>query len=185
MNNAAKLLSLLALVAGFSSTAAAEGAFIGGEVGAKRLSFKADASGHEQVMDLGLKAGYDFDNARVYGAYHYNTAGELEDAGEYSINNVVVGADFTPASSSNPNLKGLFGAYAGYSDLDGEADGAILGVRVGGIYNFTKNHELEFGVKGEFANYGKITLGEVNGQEIKAKVKAANFGGFLGYNYKF
>lgn len=104
----------------------------------------------------------------------------------------------------NDKLKGVIGAYVGYSHLNykdhGEAtswvddklmdtgswndktsaNGVVYGVRLGGIYNFNTNNELEFGVKLEQARYGSV---KDDDWDLKPKVN--NYGAYIGYNYKF
>ena len=225
MKKSVKLLSLFAMLAGFSTVAAAEGVFVGGSLDAQASKLKdndcepgEDCSLSGGRMGLGLKAGYDFGQFRVYGQYQHNfKAKETQttteyytfngkqyhsytDDGEYSwtTNDLSVGADYTP--SFTDNFKGLVGGYMGYSKLkykynvvhstnNGQnvkywnggfnANGFQYGLRLGGIYNFNQNNELEFGVKAEQVRYKAKEDGE------SFKFKSNNYGAFVGYNYKF
>ena len=220
MKHTVKWFSLLAVMAGFSSIAAAEGVFVGGSLDAQSSKLKESdcigecASLSGSRMGLGLKAGYDFGQFRVYGQYQHNFKakesetmdfyynGQLtsKDEGDYSwtTNDLTVGADFTPSFSDN--FKGLLGGYLGYSHLKYKynvvhltnngnnvkywnggwnANGFQYGVRLGGIYSFNQNNELEFGVKAEQVRYSADDDGD------SFKFKTTNYGGFVGYNYKF
>lgn len=220
MKHTVKWFSLLAVMAGFSSIATAEGVFVGGSLDAQSSKLKESdcigecASLSGSRMGLGLKAGYDFGQFRVYGQYQHNfKAKESEtmdfyyngqltsrDEGDYSwtTNDLTVGADFTPSFSDN--FKGLLGGYLGYSKLkykydikhydsqgnyrktwadSWNANGFQYGVRLGGIYSFNQNNELEFGVKAEQVRYSADDDGD------SFKFKTTNYGGFVGYNYKF
>ena len=220
MKHTVKWFSLLAVMAGFSSIAAAEGVFVGGSLDAQSSKLKESdcigecASLSGSRMGLGLKVGYDFGQFRVYGQYQHNFKakesetmdfyynGQLtsKDEGDYSwtTNDLTVGADFTPSFSDN--FKGLLGGYLGYSHLKYKynvvhltnngnnvkywnggwnANGFQYGVRLGGIYSFNQNNELEFGVKAEQVRYSADDDGD------SFKFKTTNYGGFVGYNYKF
>ena len=141
MKKSAQLLSLLAVLAGFSTIAAAEGVFVGGALDAQSSKIKAndcdpddDCSLSGGRMGLGLKAGYDFGQFRVYGQYQYNLKAKESGTDTYSTlhgmglisyenpwevnwrsHNLTVGADYTP--SFTENFKGLLGGYMGYSRL--------------------------------------------------------------------
>lgn len=216
MQYTAKLLSLLALCASFSTVAAAEGVFVGGSLDAYHTKYKNtlcdaedDCSFSDSRMGVGLKAGYDFDQFRVYGAYQYSPKSKTfeyeETAGSYKFDyeesvqshDLTIGADYTPSFTNN--FKGLIGGYVGYSRLKVKANGqesvagkitktsesagtngVIYGVRLGGIYSFNQNNELEFGVKAEQAKYKAV-----EGDDWEFKEKTTNYGAFVGYNYKF
>ena len=222
MKHTVKWFSLLAVMAGFSSIAAAEGVFVGGALDAQSSKLKASScqspSGHDldcsdklsgSRMGLGLKAGYDFGQFRVYGQYQHNFKAKETIHETHSFNGKVmsvydeelswktddltVGADFTPSFSDS--FKGLIGGYLGYSHLKYNykdtgtypdsfgfnANGIVYGARLGGIYNFNEHNELEFGVKAEQANYKRHT--DEDGDSFKPKT--TNYGAFVGYNYKF
>ena len=229
MKKSVKLLSLLAMLAGFSTVASAEGVFVGGSLDAQHSKLSAsdcdaddgDCSISGGRMGLGLKSGYDFGQFRVYGAYQYNLKAKEKETEtstfsspngtwsnernyEYAWqnHNLTVGADYTP--SFTDNFKGLVGGYLGYSHLklkekyssvstiNGKVDysysdtdsvtsnGFVYGLRLGGIYSFNQNNELEFGVKAEQARYKRI-----DEDNWDFKPKTTNYGAFVGYNYKF
>ncbi|MBP3220481.1 MAG: porin family protein, partial [Neisseriaceae bacterium] len=205
MKKSAQLLSLLAVLAGFSTIAAAEGVFVGGSLDLQHSKTKntlcdnddGDCSAKDTRLGVGLKAGYDFNQFRVYGAYQYNPKAKdrYQDYGtEYEVtwknHNLTVGADYTP--SFTDNFKGLVGGYLGYSHLtltddevgynEGSAstNGFIYGLRLGGIYSFNEHNELEFGVKAEQAKYKTVS-----DDRWDFKEKNTNYGAFVGYNYKF
>ena len=68
-----------------------------------------------------------------------------------------------------------------YSDTDSvTSNGFVYGLRLGGIYSFNQNNELEFGVKAEQARYKRI-----DEDNWDFKPKTTNYGAFVGYNYKF
>ena len=218
MKKSVKLLSLLAMLAGFSTVASAEGVFVGGSLDAQSSKLKGndcdpdeDCSISGGRMGLGLKSGYDFGQFRVYGQYQHNFKAKEsvstefnyggfvdKDEGEesWTTNDLTVGADYTP--SFTDNFKGLVGGYLGYSRLkykynivhtynngknvkywsgSDNANGFLYGLRLGGIYNFNQNNELEFGVKAEQTRY--------KFKEDSEKFKSTNYGAFVGYNYKF
>ena len=222
MKKSVKLLSLFAMLAGFSTVAAAEGVFVGGSLDAQASKLKASScespNGYDLDcsdklsggrMGLGLKAGYDFGQFRVYGQYQHNfkakeTAYESDsfNGKVYSVydeemswktDDITVGADYTP--SFTDNFKGLVGGYLGYSHLKYtytdkgtypesfgfNSNGIVYGVRLGGMYSFNEHNELEFGVKAEQANYKRHT--DEEGDSFKPKT--TNYGAFVGYNYKF
>ena len=208
MKKSVKLLSLFAMLAGFSTVAAAEGVFVGGNLELQNSKTKNtlcdnddegwDCSLKDTRMGLGLKAGYDFNQFRVYGAYQYNPKAKkrytspsgTEYEATWKNHNLTVGADYTP--SFTDNFKGLVGGYMGYSRLtltdnkvgydDGSAspNGFVYGMRLGGIYSFNEHNELEFGVKAEQAKYKKV-----EDERWYFKEKNTNYGAFVGYNYKF
>ena len=204
MKKSAQLLSLLAVMAGFSTVAAAEGVFVGGSLELQHSKTKntlcdndEDCSLKDGRLGLGLKAGYDFNQFRIYGAYQYNPKAKetYQDYGtEYKAtwkeHNLLAGADYTPAFTDN--FKGLVGGYLGYSRItitddevgydegSASANGFLYGMRFGGIYSFNEHNELEFGVKAEQAKYKKVDDGKWYFKE-----KTTNYGAFVGYNYKF
>ncbi|MBT0611557.1 hypothetical protein [Campylobacter hyointestinalis] len=113
----------------------------------------------------------------------------------WSTHNFLVGADYTPSLSES--FKAVVGAYGGLSvikaksQIDGKITfggltytgngsqsktdtGAIVGLRLGGIYAVDANNEIEFGIKGD---YIKTNVFDID--------KATNYGVYVGYNYKF
>lgn len=197
------LVSKVAL--GLSLTCAlamAEGAFVGFEgdysFGSK-LKVKSD-DGTEKFkkgqLGLGVKAGYDFDIARVYGAYVYDFQAKkpaVDDEGDpftvkWNTHKFIVGADYTPTVAQDFKL--VLGGYTGYSRLKikavlpnetekGSSKGWILGAKIGGEYSLDANNAIEFGLKADRTDYAKISKLEIE------DIKETNVGLYLGYTYKF
>ena len=185
-----------------SAAALAQGAFVGvegdysfgskltvkGDDGSK-IKFKKAQSG------LGLKAGYDFDVARVYGAYIYDFQAKKSLSDEdgtiikWKTHKFIVGADYTPSVAKD--LKLVLGGYTGFSKLKldvfdiydgsekGNATGWILGARVGAEYSINENNAVEFGLKADRTDYGKISKFDM------IDAKETNLGLYMGYTYKF
>ena len=197
------LVSKVAL--GLSLTCAlamAEGAFVSFEwdysFGSK-LKVKSD-DGTEKFkkgqLGLGVKAGYDFDIARVYGAYVYDFQAKkpaVDDEGDpftvkWNTHKFIVGADYTPTVAQDFKL--VLGGYTGYSRLKikavlpnetekGSSKGWILGAKIGGEYSLDANNAIEFGLKADRTDYAKISKLEIE------DIKETNVGLYLGYTYKF
>ena len=185
-----------------SAAALAQGAFVGVEgdysFGSK-LTVKGDDGSKIKFKKaqpgLGLKAGYDFDVARVYGAYIYDfkvkkTANdEDKSVAEWKTHKFIVGADYTPSIAKD--LKLVLGGYTGFSKLKlrgGDAEnpmesastnGWILGARVGAEYSINENNAVEFGLKADRTDYGKISKFDM------VDAKETNVGLYMGYTYKF
>ena len=111
-----------------SAAALAQGAFVGVEgdysFGSKLKVKRGDGSKDsikKAQPGLGIKAGYDFDVARVYGAYIYDfkvkkTANdEDKSVAEWKTHKLIVGADYTPSVAKD--LKLVLGGYTGFSKL--------------------------------------------------------------------
>ena len=162
------------------SFAMAEGAFIGYEGGYSfasnvKLSEANDGARlRKGQFNSGVKAGYDFDSFRAYGAYFYNfqTKKELEDDGE----------KYTIKWNKHSFLAG---AYTGVSRIKFKVDnsdsaqhstGFVLGTKFGAEYLLDQNNILEAGVKADYTFYRKI-------EEVK--VRESNIGLYVGYTYKF
>ena len=126
------LKSVLALsLAG--SFALAQGGFVGVEGGydfSSKLKDNDGLSFKDNRPNLGIKGGYDFDVARVYGGYFYHT--EAKDNFNYTDDGVkhdvsikwtthkfVVGGDYTPAITDNFKL--IAGLYTGISVVNFKA----------------------------------------------------------------
>lgn len=110
----------------------------------------------------------------------------------WKAHDVIVGAEFTP--SLTRNFQVLLGGYTGISFTSGDlkldtvsvnygeihkagsktGTGIVLGGKVGGIYAFNANHEIEFGIKAEYQTSGVSQFDSATSQ-----------GGYIGYNYKF
>ncbi|MEE3744839.1 hypothetical protein [Campylobacter porcelli] len=108
--------------------------------------------------------------------------------------NFLVGINYTPSLSDNFKLS--LGAYTGISFVKGEfsgqaqytsgiytytldnssttGTGALIGLKIGGIYEVVKNNEIEFGVKGDYQTTGIDEFDNI-----------LNYGIYVGYNYKF
>ncbi len=184
-----------------SAAALAQGAFVGVE-GDYSFSSKLKANsdnGTTKVKKaqpgLGLKAGYDFDVARVYGAYIYDFQAKKSLGDEdgtiikWKTHKFIVGADYTPNVAKD--LKLVLGGYTGFSKLKlrgGDAEnpmesastnGWILGARVGAEYSINENNAVEFGLKADRTDYGKISKFDF------VDTKETNIGLYMGYTYKF
>ena len=185
-----------------SAAALAQGAFVGVEgdysFGSK-LTLKGDDGSKIKFKKaqpgLGLRAGYDFDVARVYGAYIYdfkvNKTANDEDksVAEWKTHKFIVGADYTPSLAKD--LKLVLGGYTGFSKLKmdvfdthdgskkGNATGWILGAKVGTEYSINENNAVEFGLKADRTKYRSIAKYD------NAKIKETNVGLYMGYTYKF
>ncbi|WP_103650656.1 outer membrane beta-barrel protein [Campylobacter concisus] len=184
-----------------SAAALAQGAFVGVEGDYSfnsNLIAKSDngkSKAKKAQPGLGLKAGYDFDVARVYGAYIYDfkvkkTANdEDKSVAEWKTHKFIVGADYTPSVAKD--LKLVLGGYTGFSKLKlrgGDAEnpmesastnGWILGARVGAEYSINENNAVEFGIKADRTDYGKISKFDF------VDTKETNVGLYMGYTYKF
>ena len=184
-----------------SAAALAQGAFVGFEGDYSfnsNLTAKSDngkSKAKKAQPGLGIKAGYDFDVARVYGAYIYDfkvkkTANdEDKSVAEWKTHKFIVGANYTPSVAKD--LKLVLGGYTGFSKLKlrgGDAEnpmesastnGWILGARVGAEYSINENNAVEFGLKADRTKYHSIAKYD------NAKIKETNVGLYMGYTYKF
>ena len=184
-----------------SAAALAQGAFVGVEGDYSfnsNLTAKSDngkSKAKKAQPGLGIKAGYDFDVARVFGAYIYDfkvkkTANdEDKSVAEWKTHKFIVGADYTPSVAKD--LKLVLGGYTGFSKLKlrgGDAEnpmesastnGWILGARVGAEYSINENNAVEFGIKADRTDYGKISKFDF------VDTKETNLGLYMGYTYKF
>ena len=61
----------------------------------------------------------------------------------------------------------------------GNATGWILGARVGAEYSINENNAVEFGLKADRTDYGKINKFNL------VYIKETNVGLYMGYTYKF
>lgn len=132
-------VKVLVATALMSSTAAAEGLFVGVEGALLQTQIELNDDYPSTIDDLkdtsvelGLKAGYDFDAFRVWGGYSYRTKGSedvnYKNGGDYlkgefnwQTHNILVGADYTP--SLTDSFKLALGAYTGLSIVKGEFSG--------------------------------------------------------------
>lgn len=184
-----------------SAAALAQGAFVGVEGDysfGSNLTAKSDngkSKAKKAQPGLGLKVGYDFDVARVYGAYIYDFQAKKSLGDEdgtiikWKTHKFIVGADYTPSVAKD--LKLVLGGYTGFSKLKmdvfdthdgsekGNATGWILGARVGAEYSINENNAVEFGIKADRTDYGKISKFDM------IDAKETNIGLYMGYTYKF
>ena len=184
-----------------SAAALAQGAFVGVEGDYSfnsNLTAKSDngkSKAKKAQPGLGIKAGYDFDVARVYGAYIYDFQAKKSLGDEdgtvvkWNTHKFIVGADYTPSVAKD--LKLILGGYTGFSKLKldvfdthdgsekGNATGWILGARVGAEYSINENNAVEFGLKADRTDYGKINKFNL------VDIKETNVGLYMGYTYKF
>ena len=184
-----------------SAAALAQGAFVGFEGDYSfnsNLTAKSDngkSKAKKAQPGLGIKAGYDFDVARVYGAYIYDFQAKKSLGDEdgtiikWKTHKFIVGADYTPSVAKD--LKLILGGYTGFSKLKmdvfdthdgsekGNATGWILGARVGAEYSINENNAVEFGLKADRTDYGKINKFNL------VDIKETNIGLYMGYTYKF
>ena len=133
--------------------------------------------------------------ARVYGAYIYDfkvkkTANdEDKSVAEWKTHKFIVGADYTPSVAKD--LKLVLGGYTGFLKLKlrgGDAEnpmesastnGWILGAKVGAEYSINENNAVEFDLKADRTDYGKINKFNL------VDIKETNIGLYMGYTYKF
>ena len=184
-----------------SAAALAQGAFVGVEGDysfSSNLTAKSDngkSKAKKAQPGLGIKAGYDFDVARVYGAYIYDFQAKKSLGDEdgtiikWKTHKFIVGADYTPSVAKD--LKLVLGGYTGFSKLKikgGDAEtpmenastnGWILGAKVGAKYSINENNAVEFGLKADRTDYGKINKFDL------VDIKETNVGLYMGYTYKF
>ncbi|WP_096026526.1 outer membrane beta-barrel protein [Campylobacter lanienae] len=207
---------VVAATAILSSSAAAQGGFVGVEGVLLQSQVKLDDI-YPSVLDdpkdtsieLGLKAGYDFDVFRVWGGYSYRTKGSEDDNmkdgadfinGEFNwqTHNILVGADYTP--SLTDSFKLTLGAYTGISIVRGEFTGQAQFTTQDsyGTYEFTLSDNSITGVGSIWgAKLGGI-YEVVENNEIEFGIKGdykitdiedydniLNYGVYVGYNYKF
>ena len=184
-----------------SAAALAQGAFVGFEGDYSfnsNLTAKSDngkSKAKKAQPGLGIKAGYDFDVARVYGAYIYDFQAKKSLGDEdgtvvkWNTHKFIVGADYTPSVAKD--IKLILGGYTGFSKLKldvfdthdgsekGNATGWILGARFGAEYSINENNAVEFGLKADRTDYGKINKFNL------VDIKETNVGLYMGYTYKF
>ena len=184
-----------------SAAALAQGAFVGVEgdysfgSNMKAKSNNGTSKAKKAQPGLGIKAGYDFDVARVYSAYIYDFQAKKSLGDEdgtiikWKTHKFIVGADYTPSVAKD--LKLVLGGYTGFSKLKldvfdthdgsekGNTTGWILGARVGAEYSINENNAVEFGLKADRTDYGKISKFNL------VDIKETNVGLYMGYTYKF
>ena len=178
------------------SFAMAEGAFIGYEGGYSfasnvKLSEANDGARlRKGQFNSGVKAGYDFDSFRAYGAYFYSfqTKKQIEDDDDrftvkWKKHSLLAGADYTP--SITEDIKLVLGGYTGVSRLAITRDdvnkkfydtGFVLGAKFGAEYLLDQNNILEAGIKTDYTFYKADDV---------SRVRESNIGLYVGYTYKF
>ena len=178
------------------SFAMAEGAFIGYEGGYSfasnvKLSEANDGARlRKGQFNSGIKAGYDFDNFRAYGAYFYSfqTKKQIEDDDDrftvkWKKHSLLAGVDYTP--SITEDIKLVAGGYTGVSRLSITRDdvnkkfydtGFVLGAKFGAEYLLDQNNILEAGMKTDYTFYKADDV---------SRVRESNIGLYVGYTYKF
>ena len=178
------------------SFAMAEGAFIGYEGGYSfasnvKLSEANDGARlRKGQFNSGVKAGYDFDSFRAYGAYFYSfqTKKQIEDDDDrftvkWKKHSLLAGADYTP--SITEDIKLVLGGYTGVSRLLISRDdtdhkfydtGFVLGAKFGAEYLLDQNNILEAGMKTDYTFYKADDV---------SRVRESNIGLYVGYTYKF
>ena len=178
------------------SFAMAEGAFIGYEGGYSfasnvKLSEANDGARlRKGQFNSGVKAGYDFDSFRAYGAYFYSfqTKKQIEDDDDrftvkWKKHSLLAGVDYTP--SITKDIKLVAGGYTGVSRLSITRDdvnkkfydtGFVLGAKFGAEYLLDQNNILEAGIKTDYTFYKADDV---------SRVRESNIGLCVGYTYKF
>lgn len=179
------------------SFAMAEGAFIGYEGGysfasnwKEKTTDGESGSVRKGQFNSGIKAGYDFDNFRAYGAYFYSfqTKKQIEDDDDrftvkWKKHSLLAGVDYTP--SITEDIKLVAGGYTGVSRLLISRDdenkkfydtGFVLGAKFGAEYLLDQNNILEAGVKTDYTFYKADDV---------SRVRESNIGLYVGYTYKF
>jgi hypothetical protein len=180
------------------SFAMAEEAFIGYEGGYSFASnWKEKAADGESgrvrkgQFNSGVKAGYDFDNFRAYGAYFYSfqTKKQVDNDTDdkftvkWKKHSLLAGVDYTP--SITKNIKLVAGGYTGVSRLTITRDdvnarfydtGLVLGAKFGAAYLLDQNNILEAGMKTDYTFYKADDV---------SRIRESNIGLYVGYTYKF
>ena len=179
------------------SFAMAEGAFIGYEGGYSfasnvKLSEANDGARlRKGQFNSGIKAGYDFDSFRAYGAYFYSfqTKKQINNDTDDKFNvkwkkhSLLAGVDYTP--SITKDIKLVAGGYTGVSRLSITRDdvnkkfydtGFVLGAKFGAEYLLDQNNILEAGIKTDYTFYKADDV---------SRVRESNIGLYVGYTYKF
>ena len=202
----------IAATAILSSSAAAQGGFIGAEGALLQSQLKLDYpfsnlldDPKDSSMELGLKAGYDFDTFRIWGGLSLRTAGSeiynsnLTDGSNtgsingkfiWQTNNILLGVNYTPPL--NYKYKLSLGAYTGLSIVKGEFNGDAQYATYTYGYHSKSGVGNLFGVKlgtiyevdknneiefGIKGDYQTTTIEEYN--------NIINYGLYIGYNLKF
>ena len=145
----------------------------------------------EGLFNSGVKAGYDFDSFRAYGAYFYSfqTKKQVDNDTDDKFNvkwkkhSLLAGVDYT--QSITKDIKLVAGGYTGVSRLMITRDdvnkkfydtGLVLGAKFGAEYLLDENNILEAGMKTDYTFYKADDV---------SKVRESNIGLYVGYTYKF
>ena len=180
------------------SFAMAEGGFIGYEGGysfaskwKEKVADGESGTVRKGQFNSGIKAGYDFDSFRAYGAYFYSfqTKKQVDNDTDDKFNvkwkkhSLLAGVDYTP--SITKDIKLVAGGYTGVSRLMITRDdvnkkfydtGLVLGAKFGAEYLLDENNILEAGMKTDYTFYKADDV---------SKVRESNIGLYVGYTYKF
>lgn len=165
-----------------------EGALVKSKLSADGASIKGTPG------QIGIKAGVDNENYRIWGGYFYQKAFKhhfsdttSSSRSKFSYHKFLVGADYTPAISDN--LRGIVGVDVGFSMLNHKVDAVLNNVRthesgtkfaptigfgLGILFDINENNQVEFGTRAEFASY-----------KLDERLKASHYGIYAAYNYKF
>ena len=204
----------IAATAILSSSAAAQGGFVGVEGALLQSQLKLDYpfsnlldDPKDTSMELGLKGGYDFDTFRIWGGLSLRTAGSqiynsnLTNGSDtvkingkfiWQTNNILLGVNYTPPL--NYKYKLSLGAYTGLSIVKGEFNGEVTSPNVANALGY----DSKSGVGNLFgAKLGAIYEVDTN-NEIEFGIKGdyqtttideynniRNYGLYIGYNLKF
>ena len=204
----------IAATAILSSSAAAQGGFVGVEGALLQSQLKLDYpfsnlldDPKDTSMELGLKGGYDFDTFRIWGGLSLRTAGSqiynsnLTNGSDtvkingkfiWQTNNILLGVNYTPPL--NYKYKLSLGAYTGLSIVKGEFNGEVTSSNVANALGY----DSKSGVGNLFgAKLGAIYEVDRN-NEIEFGIKGdyqtttideynniRNYGLYIGYNLKF
>ncbi len=149
------------------------------------------------AFDFGLKLGYLFtDEHKVYGIYRYNFKANYDEYFELSVGNIttsfnhilrrktnqfLLAYDFTPQLSDS--WLGVLGVFGGYANAKLNVNtksiyykkGLAYGAKIGILYEFNANSEIELGLRAEQTRFYKKDN----------KPVFSDFGLYAGYNYKF
>lgn len=172
------------------------GGFLGVELGLNELTAEFNEpyqTPNGIYSKIGLKGGYDFDIARIYGQYNF---GSEPLKNEHKINNreFVLGIDFTPTLINNFKL--LAGLYTGISKIELAArtsigfrhkykkepvSGGLIGIKIGAMYDIDTHSFIEFGMKKDRALYKTKENKEMDSDYFRFAKSVI----FMGYTYKF
>ncbi|MDL0088206.1 outer membrane beta-barrel protein [Campylobacter gastrosuis] len=187
-----KELCLLAASAIFVCANAAEsGAFVGFEADYSFNTQLDDKAGRDDEkfkgknLGLGVKGGYDFGVARIYGALSQDS--KAKDKGiNWRTTKLYTGADWTPEFSSG--VRGVLGGFLGYAYIkdtnpkysNSGGGGFMYGAKVGLLFDIDTHNSFEMGYKCNIAKFGVD-----DGEEVNFDLTQKQHSVYAGYNYKF